>query len=117
MSPGIELLTRVGKGCRGIHSSPMDIYPSTSDPRVRSLPVCGVGDTSEAEMKSYGLAALAPVANTHPSPPSGGQADPGAPGRRTKAIATANVQSLIPNICLSGPRSSPNFYSSLASSM
>ena len=66
--------------------------PSPFHPRVRTVPVCTVGDTTEAEMKSYGLAALAPLAITHPSPPSGRTADPGVPGRGTKAIATAKLQ-------------------------
>ena len=69
MSPGVELLTRDVKSCRGIRSSPMDISPSPSQPCVRLVPVCNVGDTTEAEMKSYGLAALAPLATTYPSPP------------------------------------------------
>ena len=68
MSPGVELLTRDVKSCRGIRGSPMDTCPSPFHPRVRIVPVCDVGDTCEAEMKSYGLAALAPLAITHPSP-------------------------------------------------
>ena len=43
-------------------------------------------------MKSYGLAALAPLAITHPSPPLGGTSDTGVPGSGTKDIATANLQ-------------------------
>ena len=42
-------------------------------------------------MKSYGLAALAPLATTHPSPPSPGTGDPGVPRRGMKAIATTNL--------------------------
>ena len=43
-------------------------------------------------MKSYGLAAVAPLAITHRSSPSDGRADPGVPRRGRKAIATANLQ-------------------------
>ena len=96
MSPGVELLTRDVKSCRGIRSSPMDTCPSPFHPSVRAVPVCSVGDTSEAEMKSYGLAALAPLATTYPSPRSGGTRDPGVPCRGTKAIATANVEIELP---------------------
>ena len=91
MSRGVELLASDVKSCRGIRSSPMDTYPSPFHPRVRTVPVCSVGDTSEAEMKSYGLAALAPLGITHPSPASGGTGDPGVPSRGTMAIATANL--------------------------
>ena len=92
MCPAVEPLTRDVKSCRGIRRSPMDPCPSPFHPRVRTVPVCTVGDTTEAEMKSYGLAALAPLAITHPSPPSGRTADPGVPGRGTKAIATAKLR-------------------------
>ena len=71
ISPSMELLTRDVKSCRGIRNSPMDTCPSPFPPRVRTVPVCTIGDTTEAEMKRYGLAALAPLATTHPSPPSG----------------------------------------------
>ena len=47
-------------------------------------------------MKSYGLATLAPLATTHPLPPSGRTGDPGVPGRGTKAVATANLQIELP---------------------
>ena len=60
MSLGVELLTTDVKSCRGIRSSPMDTCPSPFHPCVRTVPVCNVGDSFEAEMKSYGLAALAP---------------------------------------------------------
>ena len=83
VSPGVEPLTRDVKSCGGIRSAPSDTCPSPFQP------VCNVGDTTEAELESYGLAALAPLATTHPSPPSGGRGDPGIPGRGTKAIATA----------------------------
>ena len=69
LSPGVELLTRDVKSCRGIRSSPMDTCPSPFHPRVRTLPVCSVGGTTEAELKGYGLAALAPLATVYPSPP------------------------------------------------
>ena len=96
MSPGVELLTRDVKSRRGIRSSLMDTCPSPFHLRVRTLPVCNVGDTSEAEMKSYGRAAQAPLAITHPSPPSGGTGDTSVPSRGTKAIASANLQIELP---------------------
>ena len=96
MSPGVELLTRDVKTCTGIHSSPMDSCPSPFHPRVRTLPVCSVGYTTEAEMKGYGLSALAPLATVHPSPLSGGTGDTGVPGSGTKAIARANLQIELP---------------------
>ena len=96
MSPSVELLNRDVKSCRGIRSSPMNTCPSPFHLSERTVPVCTVGDTTEAEMKSYGLAVLASLATTHPSPPSGGTGDPGVPGRGTKAIATANRQIGIP---------------------
>ena len=63
---------------------------------MRTVPVCTLGDTTEAEMKSYCLAALAPLATKHPPPHSGGRGDPGVPGRGTKAIATENLQIELP---------------------
>ena len=89
-SPGVERLTRDMKSCRGIRSSPMDTCPSPFHPRVGTVPVCTVGDTTKAEMRSYGLAALVPLATAHPSAPSG--------GRRTKAIATANPADWTPRV-------------------
>ena len=89
---GVELLTRDVNSCTGIRSCPMDTCPSPVHSSVRTVPVCSVGDTTEVEMKGYGLAALAPVANLYRSPPSGGTGDPGVPGRQTKAIATASLQ-------------------------
>ena len=74
----------------------MDTCPSPFHPHVRTVPVCNVGDTTDPEMKSYGVAALAPLATTHPSPPLGGTCDPSVPGRGTKAIATANLQIELP---------------------
>ena len=96
MSPGVELLTRDVKTCRGIDGSPMDTCPSPVHPRVRTLPVCNVGDSSEAKMKSCGLAALAPLAITPPAPPSGETVGTCGLGRGTKAIATANLQIELP---------------------
>ena len=96
MSPGVELLTRDMKSCRGICSSPVDRRLSPFHPRVRTVPVSTVGDTKEAEMNSYGLAALAPLATTHPSPPSGGRGDLGVPGRGPEAIAHANLEIELP---------------------
>ena len=92
MSRGVRRLTRDVKSCRGIRSSPVDTCSSPFHPRVRTVYVCSVGDTTEDEMKSYGLAALAPLATGHPSPPSGGTGDPRVPGRETKAIAMAKFQ-------------------------
>ena len=96
MSPVVELLTKDVKSCRGIRSSPTDTCPCPFHTLLRSVPVCSVGDTTEAEMKGYGLAALAPLPTVYPSPPSGGKGDPGVPGRGTKAIATANLQIELP---------------------
>ena len=96
MSPGVEPLTRDVKSCRGIRSSRRDTCAGPFHPRVRTVPFCSVGDTTEAEIKSYGLAALAPVATTHPWPPSGATGDAGLPGRGTNAIATANLQIELP---------------------
>ena len=96
MSPGVELLTRGVKSCRGIRSTPLDTCPSPFHPRVRTVPVCTVGDSTEAEMKVYGLAALAPLATVYPSPPSDGKGDTGVLGRGTKGIATANLQIELP---------------------
>ena len=48
MSPGVELLTRDVKSCSGIRSSPMDTCPSPFHPHVITLPVCSVGDNTEA---------------------------------------------------------------------
>ena len=96
MSPGVELLTRGVKSCRGIRSTPLDTCPSPFHPRVRTVPVCTIGDSTEAEMEGYGLAALAPLATVYPSPPSGGKGDTGVPGRGTKGIATANLQIELP---------------------
>ena len=96
MSPRVELLTRDVKSCRGIRSSPIDSSLSPFHRHVRTVPICSVGDTTEAEMKGYGLSALAPWATVHPSPLSGGTRDTGVPGRGTKAIATANLQIELP---------------------
>ena len=92
LSPGVELLTRDVNSCRHIRSSPMDTCPSPFLPRVRAVPVCSVGDTTEAEIKGYGLAALAQLATVYPSRPSGGTGETRVPGRGTNAIATANLQ-------------------------
>ena len=86
VSSGVELLTRDVKSCRGIRSPPIDTCPSCYHPSVRTLPVCNVGDTAEAEMKSSGLPALAPLAIMHPSAPSGGTGNPRVPGRGRKTI-------------------------------
>ena len=96
MSPGVELLTRDVKSCRGFRSFPMDTCPSPFHPRMRTVRVCSVGDATEAEMKGYGLSALAPLSAVHPPPLLGGTADKGVPVRGTKAIATANLQIELP---------------------
>ena len=57
-------------------------------------------------MKSYGLAALAPLAIPHPSPASRGTGDPGVPSRGTKAIATANLSIELPEF---GPKNLPKW--------
>ena len=96
MSPAVERLTKDVKNCRGIRSLPMHTCASPFHPHVRTVPVCTVGDATEAEMKRYGQAALASLATTHPSSPSGGTGDPGSPGRGTKPIAMANLQIELP---------------------
>ena len=121
MSPGVQLLTRDVKSCRGIRTSPLDTCPSSFHPCLRTVPVCTVDDTTEAEIKSYGLAAPAPLATTHTSAPSGGTGDPGVPGRGSKAIATANLQIELPEFDPytrpSRLRSFPSFCSSEVSNM
>ena len=74
----------------------MDTCPIPFHTFVRTVPVCTVGDTTEAEMKSYCLAVQAPLAKAHPSAPSGETGDPDAPGSGAKAIATANLQIELP---------------------
>ena len=98
MSPGVELLTRDVKSCRGINIFAMDTRPSPFRPHVRTAPVCSLADTTEAEMKGYVLAALAPLARVYPSPPSGGAGVPSVPGRGKKAIATANLHIGLPGV-------------------
>ena len=60
MSPGVERLTREVKSRRGIRSPPMDTCSSPFHPPVGTVPVGSLDDTTEAKIKSYGLAALAP---------------------------------------------------------
>ena len=96
MSPGVELLTRGVKNCREIRSTPLNTCPSPFHPRVRTVPECTIGDSTEAEMEGYGLAAQAPLATVYPSTPSGGKGDTGVPGRGTKGIATGNLQIKLP---------------------
>ena len=97
MSPDVDLLTRDVKSCRGIRSSPMDTCPSPFRPGVRTVPVCSAGNTTETEMRSYALAALALLATTHPSAPAGGMGDPGVASRGTKAIATEHLRINLPD--------------------
>ena len=103
MSSGVELLNRDVNSCRGIRISTMDTCPSHFNPRKRTVPVCSVGDTTEAEMKGYGLAALAPLATVYPSLLSGGTDDTGVLRRGKKAIATANLQIELPKLHLKRP--------------
>ena len=111
MSPGVALLTRDVKSCRGIRSSPMNTCPSPFHPSVRTVPVRSVSDTTEAEMKGYGLSALASLATVHPSPLSGGTGDTGVPGRGTKAIAAANLQIELPEL---DPKNQPEWAEELS---
>ena len=121
MSPGVQLLTSDVKSCRGIRSSLMDSCPSPFHPRVSTVPVGSVGMGSEVTIRNYGLPALAPLATKHPSPPSGGavtkvsQVREGRPLPRPTFIS--NFWSLIPKLCPSGRRNSPNFHSSRVSNM
>ena len=69
MSSGVELLTRCVKSYGSICVSAMDTCPNPFHPHVKTVLVSNVGDTSEFDMKSYGLAALAPLAITPPPPP------------------------------------------------
>ena len=96
LSPGVELLTRGVKSCRGIRSTPLDTCPSPFHSRVRTVPVCTIGDSTEAGMEGYGLAALAPLSTVYPSTPSGGKGDTGVPGQRTNGIATEILQIELP---------------------
>ena len=106
MSPGVAPLTRDVRSCRGVRSCPVDTCPRPLQPRVRTVPVCSVGDTSKAEMKSYDLPALAPLAITHPSPPSGRTGGTNVPCRGMKAIAMANLQTELPDF---NPQKLPNW--------
>ena len=72
------------------------MYPP--HPCVKTLHVGSLVDTTEAEMKGYGLAALVPLATVYPVPPSGGTGDPRVPGRGTKPIAMANLQIELPEL-------------------
>ena len=96
MSLGVQLLNRGMKSCRGIRSTPLDTCPSPFHPRVRTVPVCTIGDSTEAEMEGYGLTAVAQRATVYPSAPSGGKGDTGVPGRGTKGITAANLQIELP---------------------
>ena len=113
--PRLHLLMRDVKSCRGIHSSPRDTCPSPFHSCVRTVPVCNIADTSEAEMQNYGLVALAAFAITDPSPPPRGTGYTGVPGRGKKATFRLNFQKSIPKNCESGRRTFPSFYSSLYS--
>ena len=75
----------------------MDTYPSPFYAHVRTAPGCNAINASEAEMKSYGLAAVAPWAITHPSPPSSGTGGTGGLGKGAKAVAKANLQIELPD--------------------
>ena len=90
------MLTKDVKSCRGIRSSRMDTCRCLFHPRVKTVPVCNVGDTCEAQMKSCGVAALAPLAVTHPSTPADAIGATAGSGRGTNATATANLQIELP---------------------
>ena len=94
MSPGVELSNR--ESCRSFAATQWTPVLAFFHPRVSTVPVCSVGDTTEAEMKGLGLSALAPFATVHPSALSGGTGDKHVPGRGTKPIATANLQIELP---------------------
>ena len=72
-------------------------------------------------MRSYGLAKLALMATTHPSPPLGGTGDPDVTVRRTRPSPRrtfrSKAQSWICKTCASGPRSSQKLYYSWLSSI
>ena len=93
---GADLLTRDMESCRGIHGTLMDIRPTPFNPRVRTVPVCNVLNSSEAELKSYGLPALAQLDITPTPPPPGWTGGTGGLGRGKKAIAAANVYIQVP---------------------
>ena len=119
MSPGVELLIRDVNSCSGIRSSPMDTSPSLFHPRVRTAPICSVGDTTEAEMKGYGLAALAPMATVYSQPLQVVQVTQASQivERRPSLRRTfrSNSPSSIPKTCLNGLRSFLSFCSSRVS--
>ena len=92
MSLGVELLTCEVQSCRGIRVSPKDACLSLFHPRVRMVSLCTVSEIPAAEMKGYGLAALAPLAITDPSTTTGATRTTGESGRGPKAIGTANSQ-------------------------
>ena len=118
-SPEVELVTGEVKSCRGIHSSAMDTCASPFHPAVTTVPVCNVGGTSEAEMKSYGLAAFGSLAITHASTAADATGGTGGCSRGTKTNAIANVQLKLPEFdqkktCPNSPMSSLNSYISPA---
>ena len=98
MLPGVELLTRNLKSWQRIRRPPMATCPRHFDPRVRTVPVCNVGDTSEADVKTFGLAELVPLAITHPRPPGDPTAATGGCSRGTQAIATVNLSIKLPEL-------------------
>ena len=98
MSRGVELVTWDVKSCRGIRSSPLDTCPTPLIPRVSTLPVFNVGDTFNAEMKSYGLIAWAPWTITHLSAPIAATFGTSGWDRGTNVVATANFQIALPDM-------------------
>ena len=121
MSPGVELLTRGVKSCRGIRSTPLDTCPSPFHPRVRTVPVCTIRDTTEAEMEGYGLAALAPLPLSTPHPPQVEKVTLvyqigerwTSPQRTFRSSSLSSILKTCPN----GPKSFRSFYSSADSNM
>ena len=100
MSLGVELLTTDVSSCRSIRRSPMDTCPSPFNPRVTTVPVCDVGNSSDAEMKTYGLVALASLPIINPSSPSGATGGTSGLSRGTSGIATANLEIKLPEFDL-----------------
>ena len=92
MTRGVELLKRGVKSCRGIGSSPVDTCPSVFHRLVMTVPVDNADDTSEPEMKTYGLGALAPLAITYRSSPADATVATGGWGTGAKARATPSFQ-------------------------
>ena len=113
MSPGVELLSGDVKTCGGIRSSQMATCPSPLHHRVRTVPVCSVGDTTEAEMKGYDCLPWPhwPQCTPHPSQVVQVTQASQEGERRPSPRQTFRLNSLssIPKTCLNGLRSFLNF--------